>query len=646
MKKLFATFLALVMMMSLLCVNAFATSLTITEPKDMGNATYAGYMILNATNSTTDSDKFAYTLNDKYTAILKSVTGKDTEADIVKYISELDTNGMRNFANDVYAAIAAADPAIAADAALATGENTVDEGYWLIAQTSEAADGETASLVMVDTAGKDALTIESKKEGVPLTKQVSDESQMNCTNPAEDQEGHDPEHVHTAACYDWSKTNESPIGATVNYRIDTQVPAAMASYKFNAFFIVGDMMGKGLTLNADSIKAFVKNADDTTTALPADAYTVRTKDTTPACENGYDFQLALVNPKNYAGKDILITYSAVVNEDAELTLTGNPNEAQVTYNPDDDVKYGGEPGNGFPTSEADKPNGKSPKDFTITYVTGVKFLKIDGTTKEALTGAQFTITGTTESTTLKWEQNYALAGEGETPVYYKLTDGKYTSEAPVMADTMKKVESDTYVGGYVVAAATDEAAATDVIVGEVRYRVSTEDDFNNGIAIYTLVKSNASDYADTTPKYVLKEGWTTQTSTKDYKTIVDVDENGIAKLPGLADGTYHVTESKVPAGYNKIDDFDIVVKWTAPTTEELAKGTDAKCTWTAKVGDTELALDTADITLFKLTVENNAGAELPSTGGIGTTIFYIVGGLLLVGAAVMLVTKKRVEGQN
>ena len=42
-------------------------------------------------------------------------------------------------------------------------------------------------------------------------------------------------------------------------------------------------------------------------------------------------------------------------------------------------------------------------------------------------------------------------------------------------------------------------------------------------------------------------------------------------------------------------------------------------------------------------VPNNTGAELPSTGGIGTTIFYVVGGILVVGAAVVLTTRKRME---
>ena len=44
-------------------------------------------------------------------------------------------------------------------------------------------------------------------------------------------------------------------------------------------------------------------------------------------------------------------------------------------------------------------------------------------------------------------------------------------------------------------------------------------------------------------------------------------------------------------------------------------------------------------------VENSAGVELPSTGGIGTTIFYVLGGIMVVGAAVLLITKKRMGAE-
>ena len=42
-------------------------------------------------------------------------------------------------------------------------------------------------------------------------------------------------------------------------------------------------------------------------------------------------------------------------------------------------------------------------------------------------------------------------------------------------------------------------------------------------------------------------------------------------------------------------------------------------------------------------VENKSGAELPSTGGIGTTVFYVLGGLLVVCAGVLLITKRRMN---
>jgi LPXTG-motif cell wall-anchored protein len=45
----------------------------------------------------------------------------------------------------------------------------------------------------------------------------------------------------------------------------------------------------------------------------------------------------------------------------------------------------------------------------------------------------------------------------------------------------------------------------------------------------------------------------------------------------------------------------------------------------------------------EVTVVNKAGTELPSTGGIGTTIFYVVGGLLVIGAAVILIARRKVS---
>ena len=95
---------------------------------------------------------------------------------------------------------------------------------------------------------------------------------------------------------------------------------------------------------------------------------------------------------------------------------------------------------------------------------------------------------------------------------------------------------------------------------------------------------------------------------------------------------YEIT-SKVPSmqGYNLLKD-PIKLVITADAALD-------KCTWTVTANGDKLSADNEY--LYALTVENSAGTELPSTGGIGTTIFYIVGSLLAVGAVILLVTKKR-----
>ena len=87
-----------------------------------------------------------------------------------------------------------------------------------------------------------------------------------------------------------------------------------------------------------------------------------------------------------------------------------------------------------------------------------------------------------------------------------------------------------------------------------------------------------------------------------------------ASFTGLADGTYTLIEKTVPTGFNKAADKELTIE-----------GVDAE--------NLDLALET--------TVENKSGAELPSTGGIGTTIFYVLGGLLVIGAAIILVARRK-----
>ena len=106
---------------------------------------------------------------------------------------------------------------------------------------------------------------------------------------------------------------------------------------------------------------------------------------------------------------------------------------------------------------------------------------------------------------------------------------------------------------------------------------------------------------------------------KSQATSKTTDSTGAASFDGLADGTYYLEETAAPAGYNKL---------TQPV-EVTVNG-----------GDTESKLSvTAE-------VANNTGALLPSTGGMGTTIFYVLGSVLVLAAVVLLVTKKRMSNKG
>ena len=125
---------------------------------------------------------------------------------------------------------------------------------------------------------------------------------------------------------------------------------------------------------------------------------------------------------------------------------------------------------------------------------------------------------------------------------------------------------------------------------------------------------------------------------------------------GLDDGQYKLTETKTPAGYNTIDPIYFVIEAThdetadAPTLKTLnAYLTDANGNKQTEMKDGEsvnIDLGTVDLTAGSITttVVNKSGSELPSTGGIGTTIFYVLGGILVLAAVVLLVTKKRMSG--
>ena len=116
---------------------------------------------------------------------------------------------------------------------------------------------------------------------------------------------------------------------------------------------------------------------------------------------------------------------------------------------------------------------------------------------------------------------------------------------------------------------------------------------------------------------------------------------------GLDDGDYKLTETVTPAGFNSIDP----IEFTITADHDIESDNPALKKINGSTGGTiELVAEpkqeaTVDLTAASITsnILNQSGATLPSTGGIGTTIFYIIGAILVIGAGVVLVTRRRMS---
>lgn len=141
------------------------------------------------------------------------------------------------------------------------------------------------------------------------------------------------------------------------------------------------------------------------------------------------------------------------------------------------------------------------------------------------------------------------------------------------------------------------------------------------------------------------EDWTTYNTTN--PVILTSDDDGLFKVIGLDDGTYKLREIQAPDGFNLLpNDVEVVITadtnngqdWSGTAAEAL---TDLNVTANKETGNGQASTGIAAIT-----IANNKGATLPETGGMGTTVFYVLGGILAVGAGVLLVARRRMRGER
>lgn len=191
-----------------------------------------------------------------------------------------------------------------------------------------------------------------------------------------------------------------------------------------------------------------------------------------------------------------------------------------------------------------------------------------------------------------------------------------------------KYENDTVEnGGKVLAGA-----------GFTLYRVTTSED---GEEVLTELKFKAIQEADGI-KYVLSED-------EDAESEVRSGEDGKLNFTGLEAGKYKLVETTVPDGFNKCADRYITISAkvdgegeNAPSLEDVKIEQEiiSDTTGAGNEGTVEDSEGTA------MGIINKSGTLLPSTGGIGTTIFYAVGGALVVGAGILLFVKKRMGSKG
>ena len=480
--------------------------------------------------------------------------------------------------------------------------NNLKAGYYVVTDeyTEPAADhdGDTLSRAMV--------TLVKDTEITPKNTTVPSEKKIN-TGSADKKAVDDGD-------VDYNTAN---VGDNVPYVVESVVPDMTDYTKF--YFVLRDTLSAGLTYNND-MKVYIGG-----TELKSDAYTVYTKDSTKVSGGTY-IEVVLksfIQYKDKKGAKIDFIYSATVNRNAVVGDTGNPNTENIVFSSDPTTTPEGDKDNPDKPSgmtEESNPTGTTPTttDEVKTYLTGIELLKVDATTKDALKGVVFSISGTGTKTTVH-KENRQVFEEDTNGTYWLLKTGEYTTEEPSTEDTT-------------VWTCYDEN-------GNKLNTPHTNDKDHTDKCTYKTTKGNADDYVSTETKYSLHT-YTEETTENTPVTVsatATTGSDGKITFTGLAAGTYTITELKTQDGYNLLKD-SIVLNIAFD-----GNATSNKFTYTS-TGAVEVTESKAtENGIVKLEVENSKGTVLPSTGGIGTTIFYVVGSILVLAAAGLLIAGRKKE---
>lgn len=296
------------------------------------------------------------------------------------------------------------------------------------------------------------------------------------------------------------------------------------------------------------------------------------------------------------------------------------------------------------------------------YLSNDKILETTGGTPDTELNADFTVSVSTDEATKNSKINVSFS---DLKTVEGIAKGKY-----IIVDYSAVLNQDAVVGlngnenkvklrysnnpnqsGGGENTPTGETPEDKVIVFTYELDVTKVDgqDTNKKLvgAEFKLMNANKTKYA------IVENGKVTGWAENEKQgTVLTSDKDGLFTVTGLDDNTYYLKETKAPDGYNTLKDpIEFVIKATTANNQEW--GGSASSAFTKleiglknNKGEFEYTDGTTDDGSVSMTVKNNKGSILPETGGIGTTIFYIVGVVLVLGAGVLLVTKKRMNADK
>lgn len=488
------------------------------------------------------------------------------------------------------------------DANLATAEGSADatadspaeigvtgDGYYYVKDTSAKLEQDTYSDYILLVEGDVTVTAKDTS-GVVSYKKVKD---------VNDSYAHDDENPTG-----WQDSADYDIGDEVPFQLNGTVAADYDKYTTYKL-IFHDVESEGLTFKAIT-GVFVDGVEIT------EGYTVVT-DPTDECTFEVIFEDLKAIPEVKGGSLITVEYVSTLNDNAVIGVPGNPNVMYMEYSNN-------------PTDETSTGTTKEDKVVVFTYEVVVNKVDENG---NPLPGAEFEL--------YKW-----VVDEENPEGHWVFVPGEVNGESSTDGDG-----AITKINGKQVTYIPDvENVEFYKITDRPNEDSPLTDIYLKATDVEAVAAAVANGLSLGVPYYEMRNGQIVKVQGNFSYTINSLERATSAGTKftwkGIDDGIYKLVETETPNDkYNPID--DIVFEVTA---DHEIESDDPQLLDAIGQGENVTFNPTdANIGILETDIVNEQGATLPSTGGIGTTIFYVLGTLMVLSAGIFLVIRKISHGQ-